>query len=153
MQIGDTATASSSTPTAQSTRCAARVAAMIAAFGAEHVFDALPNLQGLNDGSADDLNDVAAGLVASGKIAALRPTRQTSTSERSSEMNEHNLATEAVAEAVKGAPPIAVAGAGQAGLIDWQTWVLVLTAIYLVMQMAYLAFKAWREFAVGDLDG
>lgn len=54
---------SSPTPTTQSTRCAARYSAMVTAFGAGHVFDALTVLQGLSTGSADDLNDVAAGLV------------------------------------------------------------------------------------------
>jgi hypothetical protein len=61
--VPNPAGASSTTPTAQSVRCAQRVAAMIAAFGAAHVFDPLAALQAQGNGGTDDNNDIAAGLV------------------------------------------------------------------------------------------
>ncbi|MDE8650483.1 hypothetical protein [Novosphingobium album (ex Liu et al. 2023)] len=61
--VPNPAAASNPTPGAQSIRCADRHDAMLAAFGAAHVFDPLPALQALSTGGADDLNDVAAGLV------------------------------------------------------------------------------------------
>lgn len=44
-------------------------------------------------------------------------------------------------EAAKGAPPVAVAATQMAGVIDWQTWVLILTVIYLLLQIGYLIWK------------
>lgn len=61
--VPNPAQASSAAPTAQSVRCTARTAAMIAAFGAAHVFNPLATLQALGDGGTDDNNDIAAGLV------------------------------------------------------------------------------------------
>lgn len=61
--VPNPAQASSAVPNAQSIRCTARTAALIAAFGAAHVFDPLPTLQALGNGGADDNNDIAAGLV------------------------------------------------------------------------------------------
>ncbi len=56
-------TASSPTPTASATLLRQYRDALVAAFGAAHVYDPVPVLQALSTGSADDLNDVAAGLV------------------------------------------------------------------------------------------
>jgi hypothetical protein len=55
--------ASSASPSAYAAELAAETAALISTFGAAHVFNALPVLQALSTGSADDLNDLAAGLV------------------------------------------------------------------------------------------
>ena len=44
-------------------------------------------------------------------------------------------------EAVKGAPPVLVSASSLVGVIDWQTWVLVLTAFYVVLQIIYLGWK------------
>ena len=44
---------------------------------------------------------------------------------------------------VKLAPPIYVAGTSFMGLIDWQMWVYVLTAVYLVMQMIKFVYDNW----------
>lgn len=54
---------SNPTPTANALRCADRTAQLLALYGAAHVFDALPTLQGLGTGSTDDNNDIASGRV------------------------------------------------------------------------------------------
>lgn len=61
-------------------------------------------------------------------------------------MSNHNISSDVATEAMKGVPPVAVAAASVVGAVDWQSWVLILTVVYLLMQMAYLAAKSWREF-------
>ena len=56
-------------------------------------------------------------------------------------MNEHSLASDLASEAAKGAPPVAVAGTYIVGIVDWQTWVLILTAIYVLMQIGWLGWR------------
>ena len=56
-------------------------------------------------------------------------------------MNERGFSTEMAVEAIKGTPPVTVAAAAISGAADWQTWVLVLTAIYVLMQIGWLGWK------------
>ena len=58
-------------------------------------------------------------------------------------MNTQDHATEIGTGIVKLAPPVYVAGTSVMGVIDWQLWVYVLTAIYLVMQISAHAYKNW----------
>lgn len=56
-------------------------------------------------------------------------------------MYEHDFTTDFASEAAKGAPPAVVATTAMIGAIDWQSWVFILTALYLVMQIAWLGWK------------
>ncbi len=56
-------------------------------------------------------------------------------------MSQHKL--DLGAEAAKAAPPLSVAGASLAG-VTLNDVVLILTGIYVVMQIAFLAYKTWR---------
>lgn len=56
-------------------------------------------------------------------------------------MDERTFSTEFASEALKGTPPVAVAASTIAGMIDWQSWVFILTALYLVMQIFFLGWK------------
>lgn len=44
-------------------------------------------------------------------------------------------------EAAKGLPPATVAVTQMTGAVDWQTWVLMLTVAYLLLQIVYLVWK------------
>lgn len=61
-------------------------------------------------------------------------------------MKPHDLPHEFATEALKGAPPVAVAAASLTGAVDWQTWVLILTAMYVVLQIAWLLWKFVDKF-------
>lgn len=52
---------------------------------------------------------------------------------------------EVTQEVLKAAPPTVVLGYHKLAGLPIPEWVAVLTGIYLVMQMAYLAWKWWRE--------
>jgi hypothetical protein len=54
---------------------------------------------------------------------------------------KHNLPQELATEAAKALPPATVTATTIAGVIDWQTWVLVLTAMYLVLQITWLIWR------------
>ena len=56
-------------------------------------------------------------------------------------MHDKTFATEFATEALKGTPPASVAATTLLGLVDWQTWVLVLTALYLLLQIGWLGWK------------
>lgn len=56
-------------------------------------------------------------------------------------MSDKSFATEFVSEAIKGTPPATVAATSLIGLVDWQVWVLILTALYLLLQIAWLGWK------------
>jgi hypothetical protein len=56
-------------------------------------------------------------------------------------MSNQSLATDFAQEAMKGAPPATVAATTLIGLIDWQVWVLILTALYLLLQIGWLGWK------------
>lgn len=59
-------------------------------------------------------------------------------------MDNQNIVQAAAIEAVKSAPPVAVTGAMIAGM-TLSDWVTVLTGIYVLLQIAVLLLKAWRE--------
>ena len=61
-------------------------------------------------------------------------------------MQTHSLehAQEASVMAVKAAPPVVVAGATLFG-VPLQEWVYILTIIYLVLQIAALLLKCWKD--------
>jgi len=59
-----------------------------------------------------------------------------------SALEEH---ASAVQETFKLAPPVAVTGAGAVG-VDWQTWVLILTAIYTVLLIGHKVFQIYKDF-------
>lgn len=61
-------------------------------------------------------------------------------------IDERSFSTEFAGEALKGAPPVAVAATTLAGAVDWQTWVFILTAIYILMQIGWLAWKFVDRF-------
>lgn len=61
-------------------------------------------------------------------------------------MNNHNLSAEAVSEAFKGAPPVAVVASSLGGFLDINFVVAMLTGLYVVLQGAYLIWK-WRREA------
>lgn len=56
-------------------------------------------------------------------------------------IDERSFSTEFAGEALKGAPPVAVAATTLAGAIDWQTWVFILTAFYVLLQILWLVWK------------
>lgn len=57
---------------------------------------------------------------------------------------------EVIAEALKTAPPVSVAGATVAGA-SLDEWVLILTAVYTVLQLAYFLRKRYKEYKDGSL--
>lgn len=59
-------------------------------------------------------------------------------------MDNQNIVQATAIEAVKSAPPVAVTGAMIAGM-TLSDWVTVLTVIYLLLQIAVLLLKVWRE--------
>lgn len=59
-------------------------------------------------------------------------------------MDNQNIVQAAAIEAVKSAPPVAVTGAMIAGM-TLSDWVTVLTGVYVLLQIAVLLLKAWRE--------
>lgn len=58
-------------------------------------------------------------------------------------MKAQDLPREFATEAAKGFPPVAVTATSITGTIDWQTSVYVLTAMYLLLQIIWLLWKAW----------
>lgn len=44
-------------------------------------------------------------------------------------------------EAAKSLQPVTVAATQLTGAVDWQTWVLILTAVYVAMQIVWLMWK------------
>ena len=68
-----------------------------------------------------------------------------------SALEEH---ASAVQETFKLAPPVAITGTSAAG-IDWQAWVLILTAIYTVLLIGHKVFQIYKDFIRfrrGELD-
>lgn len=61
-------------------------------------------------------------------------------------MNDPKISAEFATEAVKGSWPVAVATSSLVGMIDWQTWVLILTAFYVVMQIFWLGWRFVDKF-------
>lgn len=59
-------------------------------------------------------------------------------------MADHNLLQDAALEAVKSAPPVAVTGAMIAGM-SISDWVAILTGLYVLLQIALLLRKEWRD--------
>jgi hypothetical protein len=59
-------------------------------------------------------------------------------------MADHNLLQDAAIEAAKSAPPVAVTGAMIAGM-SISDWVAILTGLYVLLQIALLLRKEWRE--------
>lgn len=59
-------------------------------------------------------------------------------------MADHNLLQDAAIEAVKSAPPVAVTGAMISGM-SISDWVAILTGLYVLLQIAVLLRKEWRE--------
>lgn len=57
---------------------------------------------------------------------------------------------EVITEALKTAPPVSVAGATIAGA-TLSDWVLVLTALYTVLQLAYFLRVRYKEYKNGSL--
>lgn len=57
---------------------------------------------------------------------------------------------EVLAEALKSAPSVSVAGATIVG-VSLQEWVLVLTALYTALQLAYFMRKRYKEYKDGSL--
>lgn len=62
-------------------------------------------------------------------------------------MTDHSFSTEFGIEAIKGTPPVAIAATTMAGAIDWQTWVFVLTAMYVLLQIFWLLWKFFDKLA------
>jgi hypothetical protein len=58
---------------------------------------------------------------------------------------------QAIQETMKLAPPIAITGAGAAG-IDWQTWVLILTACYTILLILHKCFQIYKDFVRFNKD-
>lgn len=57
---------------------------------------------------------------------------------------------EVLSEALKSAPPVSIAGATVLGF-SMQDWVLVLTALYTFLQIAYFIRKSYKEYKDGRL--
>jgi hypothetical protein len=68
-------------------------------------------------------------------------------------MTDHQFATDFATEAAKGTPPVLVAGSAMMGAVDWQTWVFILTAIYLLMQIIWLGWKFVQKARGEKADG
>jgi len=51
-------------------------------------------------------------------------------------------------EAVASAPPVSVAGLALAG-ISLQDWVLIVTLIWILLQMGYFTYKRYKEWSDG----
>jgi hypothetical protein len=58
-------------------------------------------------------------------------------------MSDKSFAADFAAEAAKGTPPVTVAATSITGWVDWDLWVYVLTALFLLMQIALLGWKLW----------
>jgi hypothetical protein len=58
-------------------------------------------------------------------------------------MNTHEHAGELGVGAIKILPPAYVAGTSALGLIEWQLWVYVLTALFLAMQIVQFIWEKW----------
>lgn len=52
-------------------------------------------------------------------------------------IDQHELMT----EAAKGLPPATIAATSVLGLVDWPTWVAILTVVYLLLQITALLWK------------
>lgn len=52
---------------------------------------------------------------------------------------------EVAQEALKASPAVAVVVAHKVAGLQISEWVAILTGLYIVMQMAYLGWKWWRE--------
>lgn len=65
---------------------------------------------------------------------------------KETEVTKHDIVT----EALKTAPPVSVAGATIMGA-SVEDWVLVLTALYLVMQVAHFLRSRYKEYKNGSL--
>lgn len=62
-------------------------------------------------------------------------------------MNDQpSMAADFVQEAVKSTPPVTVATTGALGLVDWPTWVAMLTVAYLLLQISFLLWKMVDRF-------
>ena len=57
------------------------------------------------------------------------------------------MASEAAAEAIKSAPPLAVMAAASSGF-GLQDWVFILTLVYLCVQIGWLLWRWWRAASV-----
>lgn len=57
---------------------------------------------------------------------------------------------EVLTEALKSAPPVSIVGATVAG-VSLEEWVLVLTALYTLLQLAYFLRKRYKEYKDGSL--
>jgi len=57
---------------------------------------------------------------------------------------------EVITEALKSAPPVSIAGATVLGA-SLEEWVLVLTALYTVLQLAYFIRRRYKEYKDGSL--
>lgn len=55
----------------------------------------------------------------------------------------HTFQHDFAQEAIKGTPPVAVAATAAVGAVNWQEWVFILTAFYLLLQIGWLGWKAW----------
>ncbi len=58
-------------------------------------------------------------------------------------MKAHDFPQEFASEAIKGTPPVAVTAASLSGIVDWSSWVYVLTALYLALQIFWLGWKMY----------
>lgn len=56
-------------------------------------------------------------------------------------MSHSNLPHDFATEAAKGLPPVAVTAAQLTGSVDWETWVFILTAAYLALQIGWLLWR------------
>ena len=52
--------------------------------------------------------------------------------------------TQAIQEATKLAPPIAIGGTGLVG-VDWQSWVLIVTLVYTILLVIHKAIQIYRD--------
>lgn len=68
-------------------------------------------------------------------------------------MSGQSLASSFATEAAKGTPPVLIAASQVVGAVDWQPWVLLLTLLYLLMQMGWLAWKFVDKALGKKVDG
>lgn len=71
----------------------------------------------------------------------MRPARYIFNTKAGVARMDHKFSSELATEAAKGAPPVAVAAASIAGAVDWQTWVFILTAMYVLLQIIWLGWR------------
>lgn len=62
-----------------------------------------------------------------------------------------DLASDAISALAKSSPPVAIGGATAAGF-TLQDWVMILTMIYVVLQILYLGFKFARDLRRGEKE-